>query len=235
MPLDDPTQPPPENSLYDVIVAAAPRGTFPDDELKLHVGSGPERLSGWVNIDSQTLPAVDVVADITEGLPFEGAKAVFAEHFLEHLDLEAAIRFVRDAHGALEPGGQLRLVTPNLDWVVATQHLPTGDQQERVKSALTLNRGFAGWGHRFVWNRELLGRVLEACGFEDLRWPLRGESDREELRGLERHEVYEDRPDLPHVLVVDATRGPVDESRWAELRDLIHTEWEAGRHELHED
>ncbi len=231
----DPSQPAPAESLYDVVIAAAPRSTFPDGELRLHVGAGPERLTGWVNIDSQTLPSVDVIADVTEGLPFENARAVFAEHFLEHLDLDAAIEFIRAAHDALEDGGQLRLVTPNLDWVVATQYLPTGTPEQTIRGALALNRGFAGWGHRFVWNRELLAQVLRACGFEELRWPGRQQSDREELRGLERHEAYEDSPDLPHVLVVDATRRSRDGARLEALRNLLDEEWEAGRHRLHED
>ena len=41
--------------------------------LLLHVGCGPERLDGWVNVDIQQLPSVDVVADVTQGLPFDGA------------------------------------------------------------------------------------------------------------------------------------------------------------------
>src|SRR5581483_10482892 len=48
---------------------------------------------------------------------------------------------------------------------------------------------------------------LTSVGFIDLRWHRHGESEREGFRGLERHETYVDTPDLPHVLVVEATRG----------------------------
>src|SRR5436305_5607309 len=57
---------------------------------KLHVGAGRARLDGWVNVDLQPLPGVDVVADVTQGLRFTGVEALFAEHFLEHLPVAAA-------------------------------------------------------------------------------------------------------------------------------------------------
>ncbi|MCP4656835.1 MAG: hypothetical protein GY856_15605, partial [bacterium] len=38
--------------------------------IRLHVGSGMERLEGWVNIDIQRLPEVDYALDVTRGFPF---------------------------------------------------------------------------------------------------------------------------------------------------------------------
>ena len=53
----------------------------------------------------------------------------------------------------------------------------------------------------------LLGDALEACGFRDLAWCRYGESARAVFRGLEHHDTYEDRPDLPHVLIVEAEKA----------------------------
>ena len=36
--------------------------------LRLHVGCGRARMAGWLNIDVQPLPGVDLVADVTQGL-----------------------------------------------------------------------------------------------------------------------------------------------------------------------
>ena len=74
--------------------------------------------------------------------------------------------------------------------------------------AIHLNRAFHGWEHRFLWNREILAESLESCGFEELEWCRYRESRYEIFRGIERHETYEDSPDLPHVLIVEAARGP---------------------------
>ena len=192
-------------------LAALPR------PLRLHVGSGPQRLEGWVNVDRQDLPEVDLVADVTAGLPVgDGeAEAVFAEHFLEHLPLDHAVAFLREAHRVLAPEGWLRLTTPNLDWVVATHYLHRDDPVER---ALGMNLAFHGWSHRFLWNRALLGEALAACGFERVAWRGHGESGEPFLRELERHERYPDTEELPHVLVVEARRGAVRPEAFAALR-----------------
>ncbi|MCZ7652480.1 MAG: hypothetical protein M5U13_15465 [Thermoanaerobaculia bacterium] len=196
----------------------------------LHVGCGRTPLAGWINVDLQLLPGVDAVVDVTAGLCFRPVAAVFAEHFLEHLALDEAIGFLEEAHRVLEPGGWLRLSTPNLEWVLATHFRPAGSAPGADRGTLDLNRAFYGWEHRFLWDRSFLERTLLACGFVDLAWPAYGESPRPWLRGLERHERSDDAPGLPHVLIVDARKGPArpDElaalCRLAEERFLGHLE-----------
>lgn len=189
--------------------------------LYLHIGCGNQRLEGWVNVDLQNLPEVDVVADVTEGLPFTGAAAVFAEHFLEHLRLDHGLAFLRETHRVLAPGGWLRLSTPNLEWVLSTHYDLESAAGDRQAMGLQLNRAFRGWGHQFLWNRHLLADALLACGFTDLRWCGWGESEQELFRGLERHETYNDRPDLPHVLIVEARRGETQPERWQAVRAMF--------------
>lgn len=199
----------------------------PDAPPLLHVGCGEQRLEGWVNIDRQELPSVDLVADVTAGLPFEDAAALFAEHFLEHLPLDEALAFLLEAHRVLAPGARLRLSTPSLDWVLATQYTadasPAGDGA--AEGALRLNRAFHGWSHRFLWNRPLLAAALAAAGFEDLRWCRHGESEWPPFRGLERHAVDADTAELPHVLIVEARKGERDPARLAAFRDLLRREF----------
>jgi MoaA/NifB/PqqE/SkfB family radical SAM enzyme len=192
--------------------------------LYLNVGSGARPLAHWVNIDIQKLPGVDVVADITSGLRFRDARAVFAEHFLEHLPVERALDFLEDVHRSLAPEGWIRLSTPNLEWVWATHYRPAGEGEEKAEMGVRLNRAFYGWRHRFLWNRELLTRALEACGFVGVRWCRYGESELEFFRGLEQHETYGDREDLPHVLIAEATRGAPQPERLAAFRDFLKRE-----------
>jgi predicted SAM-dependent methyltransferase len=192
--------------------------------LRLHVGCGTARLEGWVNIDFQALPGVDVVADVTQGLRFSGAEAIFAEHFLEHLRIDAAVDFLVEAHRSLAPGGTVRLSTPNLDWVMIHAYHPDAPAERKPMEALVINRGFHGWGHQFLWNREILAQALAACGFEELAWCRWGESERPIYRGIERHETYPDSPDLPHVLIVEAVRGPARPDSLADFRSLLERE-----------
>lgn len=190
---------------------------------RVHVGCGHQRLPGWINVDLQKLPEVDLAEDAVRALRrFRGrARAVFAEHFLEHLPADRALDFLVAARGALAPEGRLRLTTPNLDWVWETQYRLDAGRTARQEMAIAANRAFYGWRHRFLWNRELLERALLAAGLTDLAWPRRGESADPELSGLERHETYADAPDLPHVLVVEGRRGSVDAAELAALRDEL--------------
>ena len=56
-----------------------------------------------------------------------------------------------------------------------------------------------------MYNLTTLTAQLQNAGFETVRALRYGESDSPALRGLERHELYPDTPDLPHVLVVEAS------------------------------
>jgi hypothetical protein len=119
----------------------------------------------------------------------------------------------------------IRLSTPNLDWVWRTHYPLQAAADQRRLAAICTNRAFHGWGHRFLWNRELLATALAACGFEDLVWCRYGESARAVFRGVEGHERCEDEPDFPHVLIVEGTRGAPRPAELAALREVIEREF----------
>jgi predicted SAM-dependent methyltransferase len=198
---------------------------FRKPQPRLHIGSGRERLEGWINIDAQELPGVDVVADVTKGLDFSNVEAIFAEHFIEHLPLAMAVHFLRESWRVLGRGGWIRLSTPNLDWVWSTHYKLDADPAGKRAAALALNRAFHGWRHQFLWNREMLGEALLACGFDEVRWCRYGESELPIFRGIERHETYTDVPDLPHVIIVEARKGEAQPERLAELIALLEREF----------
>jgi|GEM_PF-660204 len=199
-------------------------GPPPQQPLRLHVGCGARRLEGWVNLDLQPLPEVDLAWDVTRGLPFPDVDAVYAEHFLEHLEAAAALRFLCDAHAALAGDGAIRLSTPNLDWVLAAHSNRGLAEAEQVRLGLGVNRSFYGWGHRFLWNRALLDRALTAAGFTDLSWHAWGSSDDPRFQGLEQHETCPDSPDLPHVLVVEGRKGRTRQKDVASFRAMVEDE-----------
>ena len=193
--------------------------------VRLHVGAGRERLEGWINVDIQDLPGVDVVADVTQGLDFADVEAIYAEHFLEHLPIDAAVDFLVECHRVLAPGRWLRLSTPNLEWVWMTHYPMDRPAEAKARQAIVANRAFHGWRHRFLWNRELLDKALAACGFDEVHWCRYGESAHAGLAGLERHETYDDSPQHPHVIIAEARKGAADPAALAELRREIRSEF----------
>src|SRR5262249_42754065 len=196
---------------------------------RLHIGCGQEAIPGWINLDTRTLPGVDRVLDVRLGLPFEDVSAIYAEHFLEHLSLEEGLSFLRECRRALNQGGVLRLSTPNLDWVYATHYRigPEFSNEKRVHDCLQLNRAFHGWGHQFLYNRETLEAVLRAAGFAETSFHRYGESGIAQLQGLERHQTWEDTPELPHVIIAEACGSapprPLSEKLLQEFLEAIHT------------
>jgi predicted SAM-dependent methyltransferase len=171
---------------------------------KLHLGCGPLALPGWVNIDNQRYPGVDKVLDLRKGLPYKDVSFVFAEHFIEHLAYDDALKLMREARRVLRDDGVLRLSTPNLDWVWVTHYRLEAPEDQQVAACFYLNRAFHGWGHQFLYNERTLAATLRDAGFANVKRVQYGESEHAELRGLERHEKSTDYGELSHILIVEA-------------------------------
>jgi len=138
----------------------------------------------------------------------------------EHLSYEQGTGFTRACREALRDDGILRLSTPSLDWVWAIAYRPNAwaNDDEALRDCFVVNRAFRGWGHQFLYNLTTLSALLQNAGFASIRALRYGESDTTALAGLERHEQYPDSPELPHVLVIEATgRGAASEIRGAAL------------------
>lgn len=170
---------------------------------KLHIGSGLVLLPGWTNVDIEYHAGVHHVLDVRDGLPFDGVDYIYAEHFLEHLTHDEGMRFLAECRAALNAGGVLRLSTPNLDWVWATQYRRPSD--DPIRDCFAMNKAFRGWGHEFLYNVETLAAALGDAGFAVVRACRYGESAHAALANLERHEKSEDAPHLPHVIIVEAS------------------------------
>ncbi|HYR46411.1 MAG TPA: hypothetical protein VER78_05345 [Thermoanaerobaculia bacterium] len=196
---------------------------------RLHIGCGQEAIAGWINIDNRPLPGVDHVLDVRTGLPFRGVEAIYAEHFLEHLAFDDGLAFLTECRRALAPEGVLRLSTPNLDWVYATHYrFPQSvSPEETLRDCFQLNRAFHGWGHQFLYNSATLEAVLKACGFAAAVFCRYGQSEVAGLRGIERHRTWEDTPEMPHVLIVEASGSsperPLPDRVLEEFREAIAT------------
>lgn len=194
---------------------------------RVHVGSGPNLLPGWINVDLHPVPGLDFALDVRKGLPFENVALLFAEHFLEHLTIDEGLAFLRDCRRILKPDGILRLSTPNLDWVILTHYHGTSvsTQEEAIVDSLRLNRAFHGWGHQFLYNRAMLETVLRAAGFATIRFEKYRESSIDALRGIEQHETYDDVPGLQHVLIAEAEGSteprPLPEPHYADFKQAF--------------
>lgn len=184
----------------------------PVQELRrrIHVGCGPKSLKAdWWNVDIRAFKGVDEVRDITR--PWDGLTEVthvYGEHFLEHLDLGAALDFLSHARNAMTAEGRLRLTTPSLEWVMCT-HFDTSesDAQRVVEQTYKTNRAFRGWGHQFLWSRPMLIDALTALSYREVTFCDYGESADLFMRGAEQHGGYTVSRGYPSVWIVEARKG----------------------------
>lgn len=84
-----------------------------------NLGCGSRIHAAWRNLDLHGRPPEVEAWRVEEGLPCADGEATmcYASHLLEHLAPETAGEFIRDCHRALEPGGILRLVVPDLETI----------------------------------------------------------------------------------------------------------------------
>lgn len=140
--------------------------------LRLHLGSAWQPKEGWLNVDLVGHP-VDLAWNLAHGLPFPdgSAEAIFHEHLLEHLALEAAATLIEESHRVLCPGGVMRIAVPDaggylLSYANGGQGLIAGYRPGRPTNLLAVQEILYLHGHRSAWDLETLGLFVRAAGFE---------------------------------------------------------------------
>lgn len=83
----------------------------------LNCGCGPKPAEGWLNVDVQPHPGVDLTADLRQGLPLPDGSfdGIVAMHVLQDLAWSEVAPALKELRRLLAPGGVLRLGLPDLD------------------------------------------------------------------------------------------------------------------------
>lgn len=172
--------------------------------LKLHIGCGHNLIDGWVNTDY--LPVVKGVLplDATRGFPLgqNSVDYIYSEHMVEHIPYWEAKKMVLNSFHALKPGGILRIVTPDLQFLIdlLNSHPNYTEQQQnyldwsskrflggiKFNSAVyVVNNYVRDWGHSFIYSQEAMEDLLKEAGFREIAKAKLGVSEHCELTGLE--------------------------------------------------
>ncbi len=165
--------------------------------MKISLGAGGVRFPGWLHVDADAQWQPDVLADLSQPLPFTDDYADFlqSEDFIGQLSFAQAREHLRDCHRVLKRGGVLRLLTPDLAVLIDCYRrgdtrvldlwhrevgipLVTDTLGELIHAALT----FAG--QQSFYDEATLRALLEPIGFEVQRVGF-NESAWPELRGLD--------------------------------------------------
>jgi predicted SAM-dependent methyltransferase len=189
-------------------------------DVRINIGSSESLLAGWLNGDIWPISGA-VYLDALERLPFDdrSVRYINAEHFIEHLDLDAGRRFLAEAHRVLADDGVLRLTTPNLERMMA---MYLGTAEPTGEALLAHHRTFHGrpssdlcswfndhmrqWGHQYLYDPPALDRALAESGFMR-RTPCRfGESADPNLVGVEGHDEGVAWMRTAYLLIVEARK-----------------------------
>jgi len=201
----------------------------PNGIRRVQVGCGPHNiLADWWNVDIRGFQGIDEVMDVTQEWRWvDLLDCVYGEHFLEHLDIRQAISFLVFAGRALVPGGKIRLSTPALEYVLKT-HFSHDDAAGHISETFAMNRAFHGWGHKFLYSREMLQFLMRETGYGNAEFCKFGESSTEGLKNVERHGRPSEAAGYPAVWIIEAERTARPIAPSAEL--LHRAQAEFGRY-----
>jgi predicted SAM-dependent methyltransferase len=190
---------------------------------KLHIGAGANHLSGWLN--TELCPRGDqIYLDATRRFPFaDGVFAfIYSEHMIEHIPFAAGEFMLRECRRVLRPGGVIRIVTPNMEFLKAILQPSLSPAQldylRYFKAANQLggpdesavhvvNHFVRAWGHQFIYDLPTLTRLVAAAGFEDVESQPLQQSKYPELAGLAKTDRMPDGFVEMESIIVEGRRG----------------------------
>jgi predicted SAM-dependent methyltransferase len=172
---------------------------------KLQIGAGKNNKAGWLNtdIDMKTDEASQqAYLDATKPFPFakNTFRYVYSEHVIEHVPFAEGLGMLKETFRVLEPGGRVRLATPDLGRFLALfREEQTPEMKQYIADKLKwhewpqtpdnecfiLNMQVRDWGHQFIYTPKMMKAVLEHVGFRHVKQQTVGKSDDPALTGLE--------------------------------------------------
>jgi predicted SAM-dependent methyltransferase len=173
---------------------------------KLQIGAGIYCLDGWFNTDILPNSNGCYFLDARKTFPFGDSTFdyIYSEHMIEHLTYNEGRSMLHECYRILKHGGRIRIATPDLEAIIGLYRSEKSDLQQRymkwvIKSFLpniggygqsfVINYMFQNWGHKFIYDRTTLQSLLEEVGFADISYHAVGESNDENLAGLESHGI----------------------------------------------
>lgn len=142
----------------------------------LNLGCGRNIIAGFDNADTYRLrnwKSKHIGVDLAKVFPFQNHsyKGIFFEHTLEHLRYDTAIKSLLEIKRVLVPGGVVRIVVPDLDLYLKNINLKHADFEFQIRfktSSQMIWNLTQNWGHKSVWNFEILKEILKFVGFKNI-------------------------------------------------------------------
>lgn len=178
---------------------------------RLHVGCGHVRLPHWLNMAYEKREEYGRIIsrdgifylnyNLLKPWPIDDGTIDFiaASHFIEHLDLNDGMQFVKNSFRALKLGGVIRLSCPNLELYAKSYAEKNRNFFENpkirewctFKNAATFGEIFvakaydSGGSHKWFYDFDSLKHILEVAGFKRIEKKTRLEGQAPDLEKIE--------------------------------------------------
>lgn len=171
-----------QRAMSQIIRSTGLSNKTPPHGAYIDIGSGKNLHGDFFSIDYYWVPGLDMVHDVTTGMPFRSGTVggIFTEHCLEHIELEKFIGVVGEFQRVLMPGRIARIIVPDgkiyLDLYHQAQSgnpicMPGRDEDERYPfytPMMSVNRIMRAHGHRFIYDFPTMREILLHVGFSEV-------------------------------------------------------------------
>lgn len=136
--------------------------------VKLNLGSRDRAIPGFIGIDCDRHPGVDVVGDISDLSAYKdmSVSEIYASHCLEHFPHTKTLSVLKEWARVLEPGGVLYVAVPDFKRVVEI-YQKTGVLADWVQNFLWGDQGYKTAFHYTGFDFDRLSELLKKAGFSE--------------------------------------------------------------------
>lgn len=169
---------------------------------KLHIGCGHNLLLNWDNADFEPQHPGVLYIDATKRFlfPDNHYQFIFTEHMIEHIPFESGKNMLSECYRILSPGGRIRISTPNLEFLIRLYNPVKSETEKQYinwagsvftpwapfpNEVFVINNFVRDWGHKFIYNADILRWTLTDAGFKNITRHNIFESNVEEFKNLE--------------------------------------------------
>jgi len=164
------------------------------ESIKLNISNAVINLPEFKNIESSENSGFKIY--IKNGLPYESdsIQAIYSNHLIEDLSQAEGAAFLRECRRILKPGGSIRIVTYNLDFIVKSYQSKNWFEETSLFDAgdtwinnecEQLNLIMREWNHQWLYNEIELKRLAELVGLSYVGMYELGKSNNPEFKGIE--------------------------------------------------
>lgn len=135
------------------------------EKIKLHLGCGTKKISGFTNIDIREEVNPDLIDDIAQlnNIDNNSVDLIYVCHVLEHFGRHAYMDVLQRWYDVLKDGGVLRVSVPDFGSIV--KHYSENGDTTKLIGLLYGGQTYKENYHYYAWDFKSISNDLKLVGF----------------------------------------------------------------------